>query len=150
VTPCINSTRFIAWQSVNAVYPFKFKAHFKTKAKVLSPEEVEDLVGHVIGGVCPFAVNSNVDIYLADQLPEGCKKSCFIFSTSAIIGEDKVAKDHLALRLKLVSKGYIVKGEFSCKGFNANSFLKFFGGMNKGRPNSEDLKNAAEFALNLE
>ena len=87
---------------------------------------------------------------LADQLPEVCKKSCFIFSTSAIIGEAKVAKDHSALRQKLVSKGYIVKGEFNCKGFNTNSFLKFFGGMNKGRPNSEDLKNAAKFALNLE
>jgi flavodoxin len=87
---------------------------------------------------------------LADQLPEVSKKPCFIFSTSGIIGEDKVAKDHSALRQKLVSKGYIVKGEFNCKGFNTNSFLKFFGGMNKGRPNSEDLKNAAEFALNLE
>jgi len=87
---------------------------------------------------------------LADRLPEVCKKSCFIFSTSAIIGEAKVARDHSALRQKLVSKGYIVKGEFNCKGFNTNSFLKFFGGMNKGRPNSEDLRNAAEFALNLE
>jgi menaquinone-dependent protoporphyrinogen IX oxidase len=37
---------------------------------------------------------------LADQLPEVCKKSCFIFSTSAIIGEDKVAKDHSALSSK--------------------------------------------------
>lgn len=80
---------------------------------------------------------------LADQLPEVCIKSCFIFSTSAIIGEDKVANDHSALRQKLVSKGYIVKGELNCKGFNTNSFLKFFGGMNKGRPNSEDLRNAA-------
>nr|WP_320027118.1 flavodoxin family protein [uncultured Acetobacterium sp.] len=87
---------------------------------------------------------------LADQLPEVCKKSCFIFSTSAIMGEAKVAKDHSALRQKLKSKGYIVKGEFSCKGFNTNSFLKFFGGMNKGRPNSEDLRNAEEFALSLE
>jgi hypothetical protein len=51
VTPCINSTRFIAGQSVNAVYPLKFKAHFKTKAKMISPEEVEHLVGHGIGGV---------------------------------------------------------------------------------------------------
>ena len=46
----------------------KFKAHFKTKAKMLSAEEVEHLVGHGIGGVCPFAVNSNVDIYLDDSL----------------------------------------------------------------------------------
>lgn len=41
-------------------------------------------------------------------------------------------------------------GAFNGKGFNTNSFLKFFGGMNIGRPNSEDLRNAAEFALNLE
>ncbi|PKM59071.1 MAG: EBSC protein [Firmicutes bacterium HGW-Firmicutes-4] len=46
----------------------KFKAHFNTKAKMIPPEEVEHLVGHGIGGVCPFAVNSNVDIYLDDSL----------------------------------------------------------------------------------
>lgn len=86
---------------------------------------------------------------LADILPAVDKKSCFIFSTSAIMGADKVDKDHSLLRQKLQSKGYIVEGEFSCKGFNTNSFLKYFGGMNKGRPNNEDLKNAEEFVLNL-
>lgn len=86
---------------------------------------------------------------LADRLPDVNKKSCFIFSTSAIMGKDKVDKDHSLLKQKLQSKGYIVEGEFSCKGFNTNSFLKYFGGMNKGRPNNEDLKHAEEFALNL-
>jgi len=66
-----------------------------------------------------------------------------------LTGEDKVAKDHSALREKLQSKGYIVVDDFQCKGFNTNSFMKFFGGMNKGRPNAEDLKNAEEFAMNL-
>lgn len=42
----------------------KYKAQFGTKAKMLSPEEVETLVGHAVGGVCPFAVNEGVDIYL--------------------------------------------------------------------------------------
>ena len=42
----------------------KFKAEFHTKAKMLSFEEVEILVGHAVGGVCPFAVNSGVDVYL--------------------------------------------------------------------------------------
>jgi flavodoxin len=50
---------------------------------------------------------------------------------------------------KLKLKGYVIVDEFSCKGFNTNSFLKLFGGMNKGRPNTEDLKHAEEFALNL-
>lgn len=42
----------------------KYKAQFGKKAKMLAPEEVEMLVGHAIGGVCPFAVNEGVGIYL--------------------------------------------------------------------------------------
>lgn len=46
----------------------KYKAQFGTKAKMLSPEEVETLVGHAVGGVCPFAVNDGVEIYLDASL----------------------------------------------------------------------------------
>ncbi len=42
----------------------KYKAQFGVKAKMLSLEEVETLIGHAIGGVCPFGVNEGVDIYL--------------------------------------------------------------------------------------
>ncbi len=42
----------------------KYKVQFSAKAKMLSPEEAETLVGHAVGGVCPFAVNEGVDIYL--------------------------------------------------------------------------------------
>jgi len=42
----------------------KFKEHFKIKAKMLKMEDVESLIGHGIGGVCPFAVNENVPVYL--------------------------------------------------------------------------------------
>ncbi len=42
----------------------KFKAVFQTKAKMLAPEEVEPMVGHTIGGVCPFAVHDDVRVYL--------------------------------------------------------------------------------------
>ena len=42
----------------------KYKAQFGKKAKMLAPEEVETLVGHAIGGVCPFAINEGVEIYL--------------------------------------------------------------------------------------
>jgi len=42
----------------------KFKAQFHTKAKMLSPDEVESLIGHAVGGVCPFAVNEGVKTYL--------------------------------------------------------------------------------------
>ena len=73
----------------------------------------------------------------------------FIFSTSAIYSEKKMAKDHKALRAILLSKGYRIVGEFTCKGYDTNSFLKYLGGLNKNRPNSEDLALAHEFALRL-
>jgi len=82
-------------------------------------------------------------------LPQVTDRKVFIFSTSAILGKNKVAGDHSELRKKLELKGYVIVDEFACKGFNTNSFLKYLGGMNKGRPNAEDLKNAEEFALNL-
>lgn len=42
----------------------KYKAQFGTKAKMLSFDEAEPLVGHAVGGICPFAVNEGVEIYL--------------------------------------------------------------------------------------
>lgn len=42
----------------------KYKAKFGAKAKMLSFDEVEPLIGHGVGGVCPFAVNEGVEIYL--------------------------------------------------------------------------------------
>ncbi len=42
----------------------KYKAFFGVKAKMLTPDEAVDLVGHAVGGVCPFAVNEGVRIYL--------------------------------------------------------------------------------------
>lgn len=42
----------------------KYKAQFGTKAKMLKPEEALSLVGHAVGGICPFAVNQDVLVYL--------------------------------------------------------------------------------------
>ena len=42
----------------------KFKAEFSTKAKMLTPDEAIELIGHAVGGICPFAVNNSVEIYL--------------------------------------------------------------------------------------
>lgn len=46
----------------------KFKDTFHVKAKMLSPDEVIELIGHAIGGVCPFAVNEGVVTYLDESL----------------------------------------------------------------------------------
>lgn len=46
----------------------KYKVQFGAKAKMLALEEVETFVGHAVGGVCPFAVNEGVDVYLDESL----------------------------------------------------------------------------------
>lgn len=42
----------------------KYKAQFHTKAKMLSADTAAELIGHAVGGVCPFAVNEGVTVYL--------------------------------------------------------------------------------------
>lgn len=46
----------------------KFKDEFQTKAKMLAFEEVEKLIGYGVGGVCPFAVNDGVSVFLDESL----------------------------------------------------------------------------------
>ena len=46
----------------------KFKGTFHTKAKMLTPDEVAEQIGHTVGGVCPFAVNEGVKVYLDESL----------------------------------------------------------------------------------
>lgn len=46
----------------------KYKACFHKKAKMLTREEVHTLIGHDVGGVCPFGINEGVDVYLDDSL----------------------------------------------------------------------------------
>ena len=46
----------------------KYKAQFGTKAKMLAPDEVQAMIGHAVGGVCPFAVNDGVTVYLDESL----------------------------------------------------------------------------------
>ena len=112
----------------------------------IDPEELQEysLIGFGSGIYAAKHHKSLLD--LADKLPQVTNRKAFIFSTS---GVPEVAKNHSSLREKLQSKGYMIVDEFNCAGFNTNSFLKLFGGINKGRPNAEDLKHAEEFAQNL-
>ena len=116
----------------------------------ITPEELHeyDLIGFGSGIYGDKHHISLLD--LADKLPQVTDRKAFIFSTRAMMGKDKVANDHSTLREKLRSKGYVIVDEFACKGFNTNSFLKYFKGINKGRPNAEDLREAEVFAKSLE
>lgn len=46
----------------------KYKAQFGTKAKMLTPDEAKTLIGHEVGGVCPFGINAGVMVYLDNSL----------------------------------------------------------------------------------
>jgi len=122
-----------------------------------NPEELQEynLVG--FGSGIDTGKNYRELLDFADRLLQVTDKKAFVFSTSGMpIGisgqqrlEEYTSKCHIILKETLQSKGYKVVGEFGCAGFNTNKFLKWFGGINKGRPNSEDLKHAEEFASQL-
>ncbi len=95
---------------------------------------------------------------LADELPPAAHAKVFLFSTCGLPARfagpealaDYSSKNHAALRESLLAKGCDIVGEFGCPGFNDNKFLKLFGGLNRGRPNTADLESARSFAKGLE
>ena len=76
-------------------------------------------------------------------------KNCFVFSTAGVYSPKKMMKDHYMLNDILSDKGFNNLGNFSCLGFNTNSILKHFGGINKEHPDNNDMNNAQEFVLSL-
>jgi flavodoxin len=72
-------------------------------------------------------------------------KKAFVFSTS---GRGNIEYNDL-LKNKLSQKGFEIIGGFSCKGFDTWGPFKLIGGLNKGKPDEKDLKNAEKFAESL-
>ncbi|MBS7633524.1 flavodoxin family protein [Candidatus Bathyarchaeota archaeon] len=145
-------------EKIANVFAKVLDAQIKTPQQI-NPEELQEysLVG--FGSGIYGGKHHKFLLDLADKLPQVTNKKAFIFSTCGapmkFMELDKaeftrcVAANHSPLREKLQSKGYIIVDEFSCAGFNTNNVNKLFGGINKGRPNTEDLKHAEEFAHNL-
>jgi len=126
----------------------------KLDAVVKYPQDVNagelreyDLVGFGAGIDSGHHYAPVIDFVKA--LPAAAGRKAFIFSTSGISGKKKMLRDHRALRDALTAKGYCIEDEFNCAGLDTVGFLKYFGGFNKGRPNGEDLKKAADFAGKL-
>jgi flavodoxin len=122
------------------------------QAEIKGPAEVDpntltnfDLVG--FGSGISFGHHYKMLLDLVDKLPLVTQKKCFIFSTSGQANNGP--KFHKKLREVLQSKGFNVVGEFNCTGFDTYGALKIFGGLQKGHPNEEDLKQAEAFALSL-
>ena len=127
-------------------------------AEVMTPEQVYpeklreyDLIGFG-SGIYSATIDPSV-LSLADRLSFAAGKKAFLFSTygapAIFAGGDFVKNNHAQMREKLQLKGYTVIGEFGCAGWNTNSFLKYFGGINKGRPDADDLRNAEAFARKM-
>ena len=143
-------------EKIAKVFAKVLDAQVKTPQQV-NPEELQEynLIG--FGSGIYGAKNHESLLDLAEKLPHADGRKAFIFSTfGAPVGLYKgeqlrefIKNNHAALRGKLESRGYTVIDEFSCAGLNTNSFLRFFGGLNKGRPDAKDLRHAEEFALNL-
>lgn len=127
-------------------------------AEVKTPEQVHpeklreyDLVGFG-SGIYHGTFDTSM-LALADRLSFAAGKNAFLFSTYGAPGfavtRNFVTNNHAEMREKLQLKGYTVIGESGCAGWNTNSFLKYFGGLNKGRPDADDLRNAEAFAREM-
>ena len=127
-------------------------APVKTSQQV-NPDEILEynLVGFG-SGIYSATFDASI-LDLADRLPQVNNKNAFLFSTygapALIANREFVENNHSQIRKKLMSKGYTVIGEFGCAGWNTNSFLKYFGGLNKGKPDAKDLMNAEAFARDM-
>lgn len=127
-------------------------AEVKTPQQVL-PEKLReyDLIGFgsgIYGATFGLPVLS-----LADRLSYAPGKNAFLFSTYGapdfVANREFIERNHNGMREKLQLKGYTVIGGFGCAGWNTNSFLKYFGGLNKGRPNAGDIRSAEAFAREM-
>ncbi len=102
-----------------------------------------DLVG--FGSGIYFGRHHAELLAFVESLPAQQDKPAFIFSTSGRGGES----GHRTLRAMLMEKGFRIIGQFACKGYDTYSVFKLIGGINRGRPDEQDLQDAARFAESL-
>ena len=120
-------------------------------AEVVSPGDVNDgelggydLIG--FGSGIAFGKHYKGLLKLVDKLPVLSTKA-FVFSTR---GAPRQGSHHDALKRQLEVKGLTIVGEFSCRGFDTYGVMKLVGGIARGRPNEQDLRDAEAFARSLE
>lgn len=122
-------------------------------AEVVEPEAVDvdtladyDLVGFG-SGIYFWSADPRLQ-QLVDRLPHATGGRAFTFFTSG--SPDLPFRSFTnSLRNRLRAKGFDILGSFDCRGFDSVGPLRIIGGLNKGRPNSEDLDRAAGFAARL-
>lgn len=78
-----------------------------------------------------------------EELDDAGGKKAFVFLTTGSGNPNSWLKENLS------SKGFDIIGEFHRKGFNTFFIFKLIGGLNKGKPEEQDLKDAENFAKSL-
>jgi flavodoxin len=123
------------------------------EADIVTPESVDpatlreyDLVGFG-SGIYYMTVDARLR-NLIRHLPTVDHIKAFTFFTSGA-REVPLLGYHKPVRKQLESKGFEVIGSFSCRGFDTVGPFGFIGGINRGRPNDNDLERAAVFAARL-
>ncbi len=119
-------------------------------AEVLKPDEVDmaslgayELVGFG-SGVYGGRFHKSM-LELVRKIPLSKDRKAFVFSTSWRVKEEYNER----MKNMLIDKGFDIAGDFCCKGFNCFGPFKLVGGLNKGRPNEEDIERARDFARKL-
>lgn len=100
--------------------------------------EQYDLIG--FGSGIYFGKHHKSLLDFVDMLPMLRNKKAFIFSTSGLRKIQFIHNFDKPLKEKLQRKCFDIIGEFSCRGLDTYRATKLVGGVNKGRPNAEDLK----------
>jgi flavodoxin len=109
--------------------------------------EQYDLVG--FGSGIYFGKHHESLLDFVDKLPMLRNKKAFIFSTSGLRKIWFIHNFDKPLKERLQRKGFDIIGEFSCRGLDTYRATKLVGGINKGRPDAKDLKQAEDFASGL-
>ena len=159
-----NKNALIIYQSIHHGNTLKVAKVIgeQLNAEIKTPSEVQtsdinkyDIIGFG-SGIYDDKHHKSIFNFI-DKLSKQNRKKAFIFSTSGvpikILGKkyflDYTKKCSNFLEEKLTAKGFKVIGDISLPGFNTNVFLKYIGGINKNRPNEEDLTKAKEFAIKI-
>ncbi len=119
-------------------------------AEVLKPDEVDmtsfyqyDLIGFG-SGIYAGRFHKSI-LKFIENLSSSKGRKAFVFSTSWRLKKEYNER----IKNTLADKGFNVIDNFSCKGFNCFGPFRLIGGLNKGRPNEEDIEKAADFAQKL-
>ncbi|MFE3578609.1 flavodoxin family protein [Streptomyces vinaceus] len=121
-------------------------------ARVVAPQEVTcaEVAGHdLVGfGSGVFAQRMHPDLLAFVRALPASSRRAFVFATSGL-PEPAFAPYTRPLVRLLHHKGFEVEGTFTCRAFDTWAPFRLIGGINKQRPNEDDLTAAREFALRL-